>query len=80
MGVEQEPHQACSNSSAISGLAASIESGTVNWPRATPKRRGRTDFDGLHQAREVGLGLEHVDGATTRVARCSCSCYGARHT
>jgi hypothetical protein len=61
-------------------LAASIESGTVNWPRATPKRRGRTGFDRLHQAREVGLGLEHVDRATTRVARCSCSCYGARHT
>jgi hypothetical protein len=30
MGVEQEAHQACSNSSAISGLAASIDSGTVN--------------------------------------------------
>ena len=30
MGVEQEAHHACSNSSAISGLAPSIDSGTVN--------------------------------------------------
>lgn len=29
-GVEQEANQGCLNSSAISGLAASIESGTVN--------------------------------------------------
>jgi hypothetical protein len=28
MGVQQDPHQGCSNSSWISGLAASIESGT----------------------------------------------------
>ena len=42
MGVEQEPHQACSNSSAISGLAASIDSRTVNCLRATPRRRGRS--------------------------------------
>ena len=34
--------QASSNSSAISELAASIESGSVNWPRATPRRRGRS--------------------------------------
>ena len=30
VGVEQAPHQACSNSSAINELAASIDSVTVN--------------------------------------------------
>ena len=30
VGVELEPHLACSNSLAISGLAASVESGSVN--------------------------------------------------
>jgi hypothetical protein len=30
VGVDQEPNQTCSNNSAISGLAASIDSGIVN--------------------------------------------------
>jgi len=64
MGVEQEPHQACSNSSAISGLLASIDSGTVNWPRATPRRRGRSG-PGKAVGRATGLPLRAI---TTSVA------------
>ena len=64
VGVEQAPHQACSNSSAISGLAASIDSGTVNWPRATPRRRGRSG-PGRALSRATGLPLWAI---TTSVA------------
>ena len=64
VGVEQEPHQACSNSSAISGMAASIDSGTVNWPRATPRRRGLSG-PGKAVSRATGLPLRAI---TTSVA------------
>ena len=64
VGVEQAPHQACSNSSAISGLAASIDSGTVNWPRATPRRRGRSG-PGKTVGRATGLPLRAITTSFT---------------
>ena len=64
MGVEQEPHQACSNSSAISGLLASIDSGTVNWPRATPRRRGRYG-PAKAVSRATGLPLRAITTSVT---------------
>ena len=64
VGVEPAPHQACSNSSAISGLAASIDSGTVNWPRATPRRRGRSG-SGRAVSRATGLPLRAITTSVT---------------
>ena len=64
MGVEQEAHQACSNSSAISGLAASIDSGTVHWPRATPRRRGRSGL-GKAVSRATGSPLRAITTSVT---------------
>ena len=64
VGVEQEPHQACSNSSAISGLAASIDAGTVNWLRATPRRRGCSG-PGKAVSRATGLPLRAITTSVT---------------
>jgi hypothetical protein len=88
MGVERQSHHPCSNT-AISGLAASIGSGSVlalavaedRWPGNRSSVAGDHHIglpcrrDGLHEPGPVGLGLQHGDDATGRAADGRCGCH-----